>query len=155
MASLISTVRQDAINVVLKNLHDTFSKEIIAYKNAVAVCDTPSSSYNSIYDNAGPSTSVTYTEIKQTFMARVYFVKSDQEFFYNGRGLNGSNDKLILPQGFVKIIVEADAYEFIKESRKVEFDGVVYSVRSAGNHANPEGLFGNTFYEFHLTPLND
>jgi hypothetical protein len=155
MPSLISTARQNAVTKVLKDLHDTFSKEVIAYKNAVAVCNAPSSSYNSIYDNAGPSTSVTYTEIKQTFMARIYFVKSDQEFFYNGRGLNGSNDKLILPQGFVKIIVEQDAYEFIKESRKVEFDGVLYSVRSAGNHANPEGLFNYNLYEFHLTPLNE
>ncbi len=155
MPSLISVDSQSGINVVLKNLHDTFSRPITAYKNAQVICNTPSSSFNSIYDNAGASTSVTYTEVKETFMARVYFVKSDQEFFYNGRGLNGSNDKLILPQGFVKIIVEEDAHQFIKESRKVEFDGILYSVRSAGNHPNPEGLFGNTFYEFHLTPLNE
>jgi len=155
MPSLISEARQQSIETVLRNLHDTFVKEITVYKNAQGICISSSPTFNSIYGDKGPSQSIQYEMISKTFKARVYFVKSEQEFFYNGRGLNGSNDKLILPQGFVKIIVDADAYSFIKEARKVEFDGVVYSIRSAGNHANPEGLFNNIFYEFHLTPLNE
>lgn len=155
MPSLISEFRQNSIEAVLQNLHDTFSKEITVYKNAQGICVSSSPTYNSIYGDKGPTQSIEYETISKTFMARIYFVKSDQEFFYNGRGLNGSNDKLILPQGFVKIIVDKEAFLFIKEARKVEFDGVVYSIRSAGNHANPEGLFNNIFYEFHLTPLNE
>jgi hypothetical protein len=155
MASLINEFRQSSIEVVLKNLHDTFSKEITVYKNAQGICVSSSPTYNSIYGDKGPINSIQYEMISKKFQARIYFVKSDQEFFYNGRGLQGSDNKLILPQGFVKILVEREAYLFIKEARKIEFDGCIYSIRSAGNHANPEGLFNNIFYEFHLTPLNE
>lgn len=152
MPSLISQFRQNSVEKVLQNLHDTFSKEITVYKNAQGVCVSTSPAYNSIYGNKGPNQSIEYETVSQTFMARVYYIKTEQEFFYNGKGANGSNDKLILPQGSVKIIVEKDAFSFIKEARKVELDGVIYSIRSS---ANPEGLFNNIFYEFHLTPLNE
>ncbi len=152
MASLISESRQRSVESVLYNLHDTFSKEITVYKNAKGVCISTSPSYNAIYGNRSSSPSIQYEEISKKFQARVYFVKSDQEFFYNGRGADGSSDKLILPQGFVKIIVTADAHSFIKEARKVELDGCLYSIRSAGM---AEGIFNTIFYEFHLTPLNE
>lgn len=152
MASLISESRQKSVEAVFKNLHDTFVKEITVYKNAQGVCISSSPAYNSIYGDKGPNQSIRYDTVSKVFQARIYFVKLEKEFLYDNQGVDSSNNKLILPQGFVKIIVEEEAYLFIKESRKLEFDGATYSIRSAGS---PEGLFNNIFYEFHLTPLNE
>lgn len=152
MPSLLNEIKQKNIEKVLFDLHDTFSREITVYKNARVVSTNNSPSFNSIYGGKGPTQSIQYETISKKFMARVYIEKSDQEFFYNGKGSDGSNDKLILPQGFVKVLVDAEAHLFMKEARRVEFDNCVYSVRSAGN---PQGLFSNMFYEFHLTPLNE
>jgi len=91
MPSLISEARQNIIENVLLNLHDTFSKTIKVYKNAKGICIASSPTFNSIYGDKGPAQSVEYEMISKEFKARVYFVKSEQEFFYNGRGLNGSN----------------------------------------------------------------
>jgi hypothetical protein len=152
MPSLISESRQQSIETVMRNLHDTFIKEITVYKNAQGICISSSPAYNSIYGDKGPSQSIQYEMVVKKFNARIYYIKSEQEFFANGGNANGSNDKVILPDGSVKIVVEADAYLFIKESRKIEFDGTIFSVRSSGN---PGGLFNNIFYEFYLTPLNE
>jgi hypothetical protein len=57
-----------------------------------------------------------------------------------------------MPQGSVKIVVDPEGYHYIKEARKVEFDGITFSIRSDGN---PMGLFSNQYYEFFLTPIDE
>ena len=76
MPSLINEFRQKSIESVLKNLHDTFTKEITVYKNAQGICISSSPTYNSIYGDKGPTQSIQYEMISKTFMARIYFVKS-------------------------------------------------------------------------------
>lgn len=151
MASLISQSRQNMVSAVFKNLHDTFTREITVYKNAKAVSISSSPSYNSIYGSRSQAESIEFQTVSKTFKVRIYFIKNEQEFFQSG-GQNPSIDKIIFPNGLVKIVVEPDAFEFLKEARKVEFDGVIYSIRSPGT---PEGLFETQFYEFYLIPLNE
>ena len=151
MPSLISQSRQNAVTAVFKNLHDTFTREITVYKNAKAVSISSSPSFNGIYGSRSQSESIQFQTVSKSFKARVYFIKNEQEFLQSS-GQNPSMDKIIFANGLVKIIVELDGFEFLKEARKVEFDGVVYSVRSG---AIPEGLFQTQFYEFYLTPVNE
>lgn len=151
MASLISQSRQNMVSAVFKNLHDTFTREITVYKNAKGVSISSSPSYNSIYGSRSQAESIEFQTVSKSFKARIYFIKNEQEFLQSNNQ-NSSIDKIILPNGLVKIVVEPDAFEFIKEARKVEFDGVIYNVRSPGA---PEGLFETQFYEFYLTPINE
>ena len=85
-------------------------------------------------------------------MARIYYIKSEEEHFAEMNTSKGSQNKIILPQGSVKIVVDPDGYNYIKEARKVEFDGITFSIRSDGN---PMGLFANQYYEFYLTPIDE
>lgn len=154
MAGFINTFKQKSIDDTLLKLHETFSREITVYKNAIGVTISSSPQYNALYRNAGATTSVQYETVVKTFKARIYYIKDDQEFFY-GLKANSSNDKIILPQGLVKIIVGEEAHLFIQEARKITFDGNTFSIRSVGNHTNPDGFFSNILYEFQLLPLNE
>ena len=152
MPSLINLSRQNKVTSALADLHDTFSREIVVYKNAKKVAISSSPQYNSIYGNAGSSTSIDYETVSATFMARIYYIKSDEEHFSDLNSSKGSQNKIILPQGSVKIVVDPDGYHYIKEARKVEFDGITFAIRSDGN---PMGLFANQYYEFYLTPIDE
>lgn len=152
MASLINSVLQSRVNSVFADLHDTFSRSITVYKNAKKVTISSSPRYNSIYGNAGPTTNTENQTVSSTFMARIYYIKSDEEFLSSSSQQKGSQMKIIMPAGSVKIVVDPAGYQYIKEARKVEFDGLTFSIKSDGN---PIGLFENQYYEFYLTPIDE
>jgi hypothetical protein len=152
MPSLINLSRQNKVISALADLHDTFSREITVYKNAKKIAISSSPQYNSIYGNAGAATSIDYETVSSTFMARIYYLKLEEEHFADSSSNKGSQNKIIMPQGSVKIVVDPEGYQYIKEARKVEFDGITFSIRSDGN---PMGLFSNQYYEFFLTPIDE
>jgi hypothetical protein len=152
MPSLINQKLMDRVISKLTDLHDTFSREITVYKNAKRVAIASSPSFNAIYGNSGATNTSEYQTVSQTFLARIYYLKMDEEFFSNSSAGADSQTKIIMPNGSVKIVVDPQGYLFIKEARKVEFDGITFSIRSDGN---PIGLFSNQYYEFLLTPIDE
>lgn len=152
MPSLINQKLMDKVINKLADLHDTFSREITVYKNAKRIAIASSPSFNAIYGTSGSTNTSEYQTVSQTFMARIYYLKMDEEFFANSSAENKSQSKIIMPNGSVKIVVDPQGYLFIKEARKVEFDGITFSIRSDGN---PIGLFNNQYYEFLLTPIDE
>lgn len=149
MPSLINVFRQLKVNKAFENLHDTFSREITVYKNAKQVSIASSPQYNSIYGNSGSTNSVRYQEVVGTFLARIYYLKSEEDIFADN---SQAQNKIIIPNGSVKIVVDPVGYNFIKEARKVQFDGNTFSIKSDGN---PMGLFANQYFEFYLTPIDE
>jgi hypothetical protein len=149
MSSLINVFRQLKVNKAFENLHDTFSREITVYKNAKQVSIASSPQYNSIYGNSGSTNSVRYEEVVGTFLARIYYLKSEEDIFADN---SQAQNKIIIPNGSVKIVVDPVGYNFIKEARKVQFDGNTFSIKSDGN---PMGLFANQYFEFYLTPIDE
>ena len=152
MPSLINQKLMDRVSLRLADLHDTFSREITVYKNAKRVAIASSPSFNAIYGNSGATNTSEYQTVSATFSARIYYLKMDEEFFQNSSAGTDSQNKIIMPNGSVKIVVDPTGYLFIREARKVEFDGITFSIRSDGN---PIGLFGNQYYEFLLTPIDE
>ena len=152
MPSLINIANQLKVTSAFANLHDTFSREITVYKNSKQVTIASSAQYNSIYGNAGAYSNTQNQIVSSTFMARIYYIKMDEEFLSDSASNKGSQNKIIIPQGSVKIVVDPTGYLFIKEARKVEFDGKTFSIKSDGV---PIGLFDNQYYEFFLTPLDE
>ena len=142
----------DRVSSKLADLHDTFSREITVYKNAKRIAIASSASFNAIYGNSGATNTSEYQTVSATFSARIYYLKMDEEFFFNSSADSDSQNKITIPNGSVKIVVDPQGYLFIKEARKVEFDGISFSIRSNGN---PLGLFGNQYYEFMLTPIDE
>lgn len=152
MPSLINQKVMNRVTSKFADLHDTFSREITVYKNAKRVAIASSPSFNAIYGNSGATNTIEYQTVSATFSARIYYLKMDEEFFSSSSTETEFQNKIIIPNGSVKIIVDPQGYLFIKEARKVEFDGISFSIRSDGN---PIGLFGNHYYEFMLTPVDE
>jgi hypothetical protein len=148
MASLLSAAKQTAINNIFVNLHDTFSRDIVVYKNAKKSVSISNSQFNGIYGNAGKTTSIVNQEVSQTFQARIYYTDLKEEILSDS---NAPASKIILPQGSVKIIVDLTATEYIREARRVEFDGKIFAIISEWT---PICLFDNLYYEFYLSPID-
>jgi hypothetical protein len=154
MPGFLSNIKKSEIESLYNKLHETFAKTITVYKNSQKTVVASTAAYNSVYrrTNTGSTSNIEYTTISEAFDARIYYLKSDEEYLSNDGNQQGTQNKIILPQGSVKIIVKQDAFEFIKESRKIEFDGKRFNIKSDGN---PYGLTGNQFYVFYLTPIDE
>ena len=150
MASFLSTSQTSKIETMFDCLHETFSQKINVYKDAKRTLIASNPKYNSVYGRTqtGKDDSVQYTLQPKVFDARVYYIKTEEETFNNFK----TQTKVILPRGSVKVIVKKDGFNYLVESRRVEFDGRTFTVDSDGR---PFGLTSNIFYTFYLTPLDE
>ena len=156
MAGFLSDNQINKINTLADTLHTTFAQTITVYKNAKKTLIASTTSWNSLYrrTNTGSNTSVEYTTISDTFDARIYYVDLEKQYLADeaGTGQVGTQNKVILPDGSVKMVVKETAYDFIREARRVEFDGRKFAIKSDGK---PRGLTSNRFFTFLLTPIDE
>jgi hypothetical protein len=154
MAGFLSTNMESSINSMYDTLHETFAQTITVFKNSKRTVVSTNSKYNNIYGrtNTGSKSSVEYTTESQSFAARIYYIDMDEEYLDNGANQQGTQNKIVLPDGSVKMIVKADAYDYIKEARRIELDGIRFAIKSDGS---PSGLTTNIFYTFLLTPIDE
>jgi hypothetical protein len=155
MAGFLSQNQINKINSLSDTLHTTFARTITVYKNAKKTLIASTDNWNSLYrrTNTGSNTSVEYTTVSESFEARIYYVDMDKEFLSNEAGAqSGTQNKIILPDGSVKIVVTEAGYDYIREARRVEFDGTKFAIKSDGV---PRGLTSNRFFTFVLTPIDE
>ena len=149
MASYVNAAIKQKTREAYQNLHDTFKRQITVYKTAKVVKIATDDNYNSIY-RSGLDETVSYEEVTQTFFARVVYHKMDE------RSLADENFfqqlKINIPHGWIRIIVEQDGWEYLKEARRVEVDGKNYSIKSDGS---PKQFWEPEFYEFVLVPVDE
>lgn len=150
MASFLSTSQKTKINLLYDKLHETFAQTITVYKNGKKTLIAHDPKYNAVYgrNNLGKRDSIQYESLSETFDARIYYIKAEEELFNN----ETSQIKVITPKGSVKIVVKKEGFDFIQEARRVEFDGRRFSIQTDGA---PYGLTSNLFYTFYLTPLDE
>tara|TARA_R100001443_G_scaffold115662_2_gene133956 strand:- start:244 stop:708 length:465 start_codon:yes stop_codon:yes gene_type:complete len=154
MAGFLKPEQVTKIKDLATILHDTFAQSITVYKNAKKTLIASTPSWNALYKrtNTGSNTSVEYSTVSSSFTARIYYQDLEKEYISDPGEQGGSQNKIILPAGSVKIVVQESAYDYIREARRVEFDGRKFSIKSDGN---PSGLFDNQFFTFLLTPIDD
>jgi hypothetical protein len=154
MAGFLSSNMESAIDTMYDTLHETFAQTITVFKNSKRTVISTNSRYNNIYGrtNTGSKSNIEYTTESQSFEARVYYINMEEEYLSNNENQRGTQNKIILPNGSVKIVVKSDAYEFIKEARRLELDGIRFAIKSDGE---PSGLTSNKFYTFLLTPTDE
>jgi len=149
MASLISSSEKSALNSVMNSQHDTFARAITIIKDAKEVVTTSSSSFNSIYGNAGATTSVTYTEQSSTVQARVQYGRRYDEQYFSDSGAP-SELKVDIPEGLVRIKIKADDYSTVKAAKRIRFDNQEFSIYS---DFRGHGLFDSQFYTIMLKKI--
>ena len=129
MASLISDSEKSTLNSVMEDQADTFSRAVTIIKDPIKTVSTPSSSFNSIYGNAGATTSVTYTEQSSTIQARIeYGMQMDEDYFSSSKSPNQL--KVTIPEGLVRMKIKAADYDTVSDAKRVEFDNQKFSIYS-------------------------
>jgi hypothetical protein len=147
MAGFLSENQKTNIKSIIDQIHDTFAREITVFKIGQRTVISSSPTYNALYKQQSSNTAT--TEVSQTFYARIKYVDMNEELLKNP---NPGQDKIIMPTGVVKIKVNLEGFNYVKEAKRVELDGRRFSIKSDGK---PLGMFGPQYYEFVLTPLDE
>ena len=156
MAGFLSADQITKIRDLANTLHTTFARTITVYKNAKKTLIASTDSWNSLYGrtNTGSDSSVEYTIASETFQARIYYDDMDTAYLNDGGRTEpaGSQNKVLVADGTVRIVVQEAGYNYLSEARRVEFDGTKFIIESDGQ---PRGLTENQFYTFVLSPVDE
>lgn len=151
MSSYISADTKSAISSIMDNIHDTFSQEIMVYKDAKKNIVAMSPSYNSIYGSGGSTpTTETNETVSRAVQARIKYYSHEEEYFEDSKV--DSQIKVKVPQGSIRIKVAKEDYLFIKEAKRIDFDGNRYNITDI---AKPIGPFSPRYYSFILTLVDE
>ena len=156
MAGFLSADQITKIRDLANTLHTTFARTITVYKNAKKTLIASTDSWNSLYGrtNTGSDSSVEYTIASETFQARIYYDDMDTAYLNDGGRTEqaGRQNKVLVADGTVRIVVQEAGYNYLSEARRVEFDGTKFIIESDGQ---PRGLTENQFYTFVLSPVDE
>ena len=155
MAGFLSSDQITKIRDLADTLHTTFARTITVYKNAKKTLIASTTAWNSLYrrTNTGSNSAVEYTEVSQSFTARIYYDDMDTSYLTDDGPSQqaGTQNKVVVAAGTVRIVVKQDAYDYLSEARRVEFDGTKFIIESDGQ---PRGLTSNQFYTFVISPVD-
>jgi hypothetical protein len=156
MAGFLSADQITKIRDLANTLHTTFARTITVYKNAKTTLIASTTAWNSLYGrtNTGSDSAVEYSIASETFSARIYYDNMDTAYLNDGGRTEqaGSQNKVLVADGTVRIVVQETAYNYLLEARRVEFDGKKFIIESDGE---PRGLTENQFYTFALSPVDE
>jgi hypothetical protein len=148
--SYLSTAQKDYLNGIFDNVHETFAREITVYMDPVITVITASPTFNALYNADLPSAVNTpeYTPVSYKFKARIHYMSQEQSLFPGAE----AQQRIVYPVGTIKIKVNAEAFGYLKEAKRVEFEGRRYSMVS---DYKPFGIFGPKYYSFILSPIDE
>ncbi len=150
MASLITTTEKSTLNGVMDDQHDTFARPVTVIKDPVKTVPTPSSSFNSIYGNAGATTPIVYTPQESTVQARIQYGGSFSEDYF-AAAASPNQIKVYIPEGLVRMKIKASDYSSVSEAKRIKFDDQEFSIYS---DFRGHGLFDTQFYTVMLKKLS-
>jgi len=149
--SLISDSQKNTIKAIIDDIHETFARNITVYEEGEKVLIAASSQFNGIYGKtSGGSTSVQKTVVSHTIKARIKYINAREQNLSGGEIESQLGIELV--DGSVRITVDADGFEILKEAKRCEFEGRKYTIDSKGN---PTGIFGPQYYHFYLSPIEE
>jgi hypothetical protein len=149
--SLISDSQKTTIKAIIDDIHETFARTITVYEEGERVLIAASSTYNGIYGKTeGGNSSVSRTVVSHSLKARIKYIDAKEEMLADGQ-INSQLD-ISLINGSVRITVDSDGYDILREAKRCEFEGRKYEIVSKGQ---PTGIFGPQYFHFFLKPLDE
>lgn len=142
MPSYISDSVKKIFAEQFANLHDTFARDIVVYKEAKKVIINTDPNYNYIYNNTGGSTSIQNVPQKFIFKARILYNTNRDAQYFGSAKTPGS--------GEVRIKLKKEDYNQIKDVKRIELDDRMFIVDS---DPRAHGLFEVDFYTLYLKPV--
>jgi hypothetical protein len=149
--ALISDSQKNTIKAIIDDIHETFARNITVYEEGEKVLISASSEYNGIYGKTSTGSSSTKkVVVSHTVNARIKYINAQEKNFSDGNVSSQPNIDLV--DGSVRITVNADGFDILKEAKRCEFEGRKYTIDSKGN---PTGIFGPQYYHFFLSPIEE
>jgi hypothetical protein len=151
MGSLISDSDKERFQAVFDDMHDTFARDIKFIKDAKRVVLSTDPHYNYLYNNVrGQVASVKYKITEAVFKARILYIGRQNEDLFDGE--TSAQIKVDKHIGEVRIKVDRTGYNYLKDTKRCEFDGRKFTVIS---DEMPHGLFTPYFYTFYLKAVDE
>lgn len=151
MGSLISDSDKERFESAIDSIHDTFARDIKFIKDAKKIILSTDPNYNYLYNNVkGAVSSVQRKITEATFKARISYVGRQNEDLFDGE--TRAQIKVDKHVGEVRIKVAKDGYEYLRETKRCEFDGRKFTLIS---DEMPHGLFSPRYYTFYLKPVDE
>jgi hypothetical protein len=148
--SLISNIQKTQVRAILDDIHETFAREIVVFEDGERVLISASPEYNAIYGRTRVGSNTNRNPISHIIKARIKYINANQELF-SDKSVSFQTD-IELISGSVRITVDQDGFEILKEAKRAEFEGRRYKIASKGNAV---GMFGPQYYQFFLQPLDE
>lgn len=147
--SLISASEKTALEAVMDDVHETFAREITAYKDASQVVIITNPDFNPLYDTGGGTTeSIINTPVSRTFKVRIQYQDDIKKQYWDESNIQ-AQFKIEEVKGSVRIKLYAEDYEWLKDAKRFDIDGNRFVLYSS---FKPHGLFNNKFYTLFLKP---
>jgi hypothetical protein len=150
MANLIPESQRGYLKSIIDDIHDTFARDIVVYKDAKRVVISTDPNYNYLYNNVSGEfgTSVENQPQSQTFKARILYEDKQREKNFDGEA--NSQINVERPIGQVRLKINETGYLYLKNVKRVELDGRKFII---DGDERPHGLFGAEYYTFYLRPI--
>jgi len=149
--SLISDSQKNTIKEIIDDIHETFARNITVYEEGEKVLISASSEYNGIYGKTSTgSRSTRKVVVSHTLKARIKYINAREQKLADGN-INSQLD-IDMIDGSVRITVDENGFEILKEAKRCEFEGRKYTIDSKGD---PTGIFGPQYYHFYLSPIEE
>ena len=148
--SLIDDANKEDMRRVMQSIHNTFARDIKFIKDAKRVILSTDPNYNYLYKSVRGSVSTIKREItEKVFKARILYVGRQEEGLFDSEA--NAQIKVEKNVGSVRLKVDAVGYSYLKETKRVELDGRLFTISS---DKRPHGLFSPQYYTFYLKPIN-
>ena len=142
MASIFNDEEKASIESILSDVHDTFQKDVYVFIEEVTSIDLSDDSFNPLYGRSLNQAKAPEDKVltKYTVQARVFYYRYNTNEIIEDIGLPSS-------ENIVRLKIDEDAKELIKNASVVEIDESLYSVV-----ADPEavGPFQNKYWKVYL-----
>ncbi len=142
MASIFNDSEKSAIESILDDVHDTFKKNIFVYVEEVSTVNFSDTQFNPIYGRSFNQAKTVEDKklTKHTVEARVFYDKQKDNEIIEDIGAGSS-------ENIIRIKVNYEAKELIKNASVIEVDDDTYSTMS---DAEAIGPFNNPYWKIYL-----
>jgi hypothetical protein len=148
---LLTQAQKNELSLQIDNIADTFKREIVVYKSPNKIIVSSDPNYNPFDSNNQNIFNPENEWVQSKFYARILYRNyQDGPYMtpYVGGTLDEAQAKLRSAEGIVRIKIHKNDYEnFIKEAKKIEFDGFMFLVETL---ERPHGLFNTQYYTYYL-----
>jgi hypothetical protein len=143
MANLISDADRTVYEQAMQDVADTFARPITVWRSSAQTITNTNQDYDAFSD-IGPQ-QVTYISESKVIPARIKYIDRQTKEF--GFIVAGTNIDVAQEFQLVRIIVDIDGNEYIKDCEKITVDGEDFVPLTV---PRPHGLFGNNFFTIYL-----